>query len=129
MAKIYTATLLLSAALLFMVEPMFAKMVMPKLGGSPAVWNTAVVFYQVALLAGYVYAHAATTWIGARRQSIVHLAVLMLPLLVLPMAIPVSWNAPASSNPVGWMLILCRSFLDQPNAPEVVFLDQPQGRK
>ena len=53
---------------MFMVEPMFAKMVMPVLGGSPAVWNIAVVFYQSALLAGYIYARGAIAYLGFPRE-------------------------------------------------------------
>ena len=60
----FATTLLLSAALLFVVEPMFAKMVLRLLGGSPSVWNTCLVFYQAALLAGYVYAHLSVKWLG-----------------------------------------------------------------
>src|SRR5919202_1138475 len=81
---VYVATMFVSATLLFLVQPMFARMVLPLLGGSPAVWNTTVVFYQAALLAGYLYAHLATSWLGVRRQAVVHVALLLLPLFVLP---------------------------------------------
>jgi hypothetical protein len=54
---VFTATLFLSAALLFGIQPMFTKMVLPRLGGSPSVWSVAMVFFQTALLAGYLYAH------------------------------------------------------------------------
>jgi hypothetical protein len=57
---LYAGTLFLSAFLLFSVQPMFTKMVLPRLGGSPAVWNTAMVFFQATLLGGYLYAHLAT---------------------------------------------------------------------
>src|SRR5262245_59479490 len=69
---LYAAAVFVSATLLFMVQPMFARMVLPLLGGSPAVWNTTVVFYQVALLAGYAYAHLTTTWLDRRRQVALH---------------------------------------------------------
>ena len=103
---IYTITMFLSALLLFMVQPMFAKMALPLLGGSPAVWNTAMVFYQAMLLGGYVYAHVATRWLGARRQAVFHLLVLLLPLLALPIAIPAGWSPPAGANPAPWLLAL-----------------------
>ncbi|MCX6030329.1 MAG: fused MFS/spermidine synthase [Chloroflexi bacterium] len=106
MSKVYAVTILVSAFLLFLVEPMFAKMALPLLGGSPAVWNTAVVFYQVALLIGYVYAHAATAWLGVRRQGALHAILLLLPFLVLPIAIPPGWSPPAESNPIPWLLTL-----------------------
>ena len=87
MPLLFTVTLFLSASLLFMVQPMVGKMVLPLLGGSPAVWSTCMVFFQVALLGGYAYAHASTAWLGVRRQSIVHLGVLALPLIALPLGI------------------------------------------
>jgi hypothetical protein len=106
MAGIYTATIFLSAFLLFLVEPMFARMMLPLLGGSSAVWNTAVVFYQIALLAGYLYAHGAIAWLGVRRQSVLNLGLMLLPCLVLPLAIPRGLTPPTSTNPVPWVLLL-----------------------
>jgi hypothetical protein len=61
---VFGATLLVSARLLFWLEPMFTRMVLPRLGGSPAVWNTAPVFFQAALLAGYGHAHALARWLS-----------------------------------------------------------------
>jgi len=87
MHVLFATTLLVSAALLFALQPMFAKMVLPQLGGSPAVWSTCMLFYQAVLLAGYVYAHLTTRWLGPRRQAIVHLCLLALPWLVLPIAL------------------------------------------
>jgi hypothetical protein len=60
----YSITLFVNAALLFIVEPMVAKMILPLLGGSPAVWNTSLVFYQACLLMGYAYAHFGSRWLG-----------------------------------------------------------------
>ena len=104
MVALYAATIFTSAALLFLVQPMFARMVLPLLGGSPAVWNTAMVFYQAALLAGYAYAHASTARLGVRLQAAVHLFVLLLPLAVLPIALPTGWLPPTQANPVPWLL-------------------------
>src|SRR5216684_5130397 len=58
----FTAAIILSAALLFMVQPMFTKLVLPRFGGAPAVWSVAIVFFQTALLAGYAYAHWLTRY-------------------------------------------------------------------
>jgi hypothetical protein len=69
---LYAVTLFLSAALLFSVQPMIAKMILPLVGGSPAVWATCMVFFQAALLAGYAFAYATTIWLGVRRQTILH---------------------------------------------------------
>ncbi len=106
MLVLYTVTIFLSAALLFVVQPMFARMVLPLLGGSPAVWNTAMVFYQAALLGGYAYAHASTARLGVRRQAVWHLLVLLLPLSILPIAIHAGWTPPADRNPIPWLLAL-----------------------
>jgi hypothetical protein len=87
MLLVFALTLFTSATLLFLVEPMVGKMITPLLGGTPAVWNTCMVFYQAVLLLGYGYAHLSTTWLGARKQAAVHLALLLLPFLFLPLAI------------------------------------------
>ena len=68
MALFFAVTLFVSAFLLFLVQPMVGKMVLPLLGGAPAVWATCMVFFQALLLAGYAYAHAATRRLGGRRQ-------------------------------------------------------------
>ena len=87
MLLLFAATLFCSALLLFQVQPMVGKMLLPKLGGAPSVWNACMVFFQAALLAGYGYSHATSAWLGSRRQAILHLPLLLLPLLVLPIAI------------------------------------------
>src|SRR5262249_47153823 len=102
----FAATLFLSATLLFLVQPMFAKMVLPLLGGTPAVWNTCMVFYQAALLLGYAYAHFTTAWLGVRRQAVVHVGILLLPLLALPITVAEGWVPPGDSNPIPWLLAL-----------------------
>src|ERR1700733_4201160 len=86
MLALFATTIFLSAALLFCVEPMIARMLLPLLGGAPAVWVTCMLFFQSALLAGYSYAHATLAKLGARRQALLQLAWLALPLLVLPIA-------------------------------------------
>ncbi|MCC7104492.1 MAG: fused MFS/spermidine synthase [Chloroflexi bacterium] len=106
MLGLYVVTMFVSATLLFLVQPMFARMVLPLLGGSPAVWNTTVVFYQAVLLAGYVYAHASTAWLGVRRQAALHVGLLALPLLVLPIAVPGGSIPPTDANPIPWLLSL-----------------------
>ena len=106
---VFSFSMFLSAALLFVVEPMIGKMLMPMLGGTPAVWNTCLVFFQAMLLAGYLYAHAAIRFLGRRTQIAVHIVVVALPLLIaglLPLHIPAGWEPPAESNPVGWVLLL-----------------------
>src|SRR5437870_4388348 len=84
---LFAGTLFLSSALLFLIQPMFAKMVLPLLGGTPAVWNTCMVFFQSALLAGYAYAHVASGRLRARGQVLLHLGLLALPIVTLPIAV------------------------------------------
>jgi hypothetical protein len=104
MLPLYMIAIFLSAALLFVVQPLFARFALPLLGGSPAVWNTALVFYQAALLVGYAYAHFSTRWLGPRRQAALHAALLALPLLALPIGIPAGWLPPGSGSPIPWLL-------------------------
>src|ERR1700721_502835 len=97
---VFAFSMFVSAGLLFLVEPMVAKMVLPLLGGTPSVWNTALVFFQAVLLAGYLYAWAMAKWLGRRTQIIVHLAVAIAVLADFPPHIPAGWEPPAQSNPV-----------------------------
>ncbi len=103
---VYTGTLVLSAALLFTIQPMFASMVLPLLGGSPAVWNTSMVFFQAALLAGYAYAHFSTRLLDVRRQSLLHLFLLVSAFIVLPIAVAKNWSPPTETTPVLWLIAL-----------------------
>jgi len=103
---LYTITLFLGSMLLFLVEPMFAKMALPLLGGSPSVWITSMLFFQAVLLAGYAYAHAGTGKLGARRQAAVHMALLAVPFLTLPIAPRRGWAPPATGGQVVWLLAL-----------------------
>ncbi len=104
MVALYAVTVFVGASLLFLIQPLFARMVLPLLGGSPAVWNTAMVFYQSVLLAAYGYAHVSTTRLGIRRQAGWHLVLLAAPLAFLPVAIPAGWPPPPSDAPLPWLL-------------------------
>jgi hypothetical protein len=97
------ATLFLSAFLLFSVQPFFAKLVLPRLGGSPAVWSVAMVFFQSVLLAGYGYAHFLTSRLPLRLAVILHVAVLTLAALALPIAIPQGWDRPPADGQAFWL--------------------------
>jgi hypothetical protein len=96
----------LSAFLQFWIEPMFAKMVLPMLGGAPSVWNTCVVFYQATLLAGYVYAHLITKGGKFQWQMIFHLSLLFSVFLVLPIGVAQGKPPPVGENPVLWLFLL-----------------------
>jgi hypothetical protein len=82
------------------MQPMVGKMILPLLGGTPAVWSTCMVFFQAALLGGYAYAHASTAWLRVSRQAILHMAVLALPLAVLPLAVNPAFLRGGETNPV-----------------------------
>jgi hypothetical protein len=93
---LFIATLFLSAFLLFLVQPLVAKMVLPIYGGAPAVWMVSMVFFQLALLGGYAYAHWSVRALGVRRQRFVHLALFGLAGLTLPFAATGGWRGEAS---------------------------------
>lgn len=100
----YTATTFLSALLLFSVQPMFAKMVLPVLGGSPSVWAVAIFFFQAALLVGYCYAHFSIARLSTDITGAVHLVLCLLALLTLPISLPSGWNEPPPGEPQYWQL-------------------------
>lgn len=85
---------------------MFGKMILPYLGGSPSVWNTCMVFYQALLLLGYIYAHFSTKILGIKKQSILHIILMILPFVVLPIKIPFGWNPPVIENPIPGVISL-----------------------
>jgi hypothetical protein len=101
---LFAGTLFLGAFLLFVVEPIVAKAVLPTFGGAPMVWNTCVVFFQVVLLAGYGYAHAARRWLESQRHAFVYAILLALPLLTLPFATHID-ALPPGKGPTAWLLL------------------------
>jgi hypothetical protein len=97
----YAGLLLLSSCLLFLVQPLVARMMLPGLGGTPVVWNTAQVFFQGALLGGYLWAHLLTRHLSLRGQVIAHSGLLIASCVTLPLVIP---TPPPGAAPVGWLL-------------------------
>lgn len=100
----YMLTLVTSAALLFWLQPMIAKFILPRVGGAPAVWNTAMMFFQAALLAGYIYAHVLSRHATIRVQVAVHITLLIVCVAWLPIGIDPHSTPPADSNPSWWVL-------------------------
>jgi hypothetical protein len=100
----FTLTTFLSALLLFSIQPLFAKMVLPVLGGSPSVWAVAMCFFQGALLAGYCWAHLLRRFASIRVAGMLHLALAALALLALPIALPAHWGEPPPGAPYRWQL-------------------------
>lgn len=105
MPLLFATTLFVSATLLFTVQPLVGRLLLPALGGSPVVWNTCLVFFQGVLLLGYFYAHATIRWLGVRRQIWLHLALLPLPLMVLPITLTDLPPSGVEAAPVGWLLL------------------------
>jgi hypothetical protein len=100
----YTAAIFVSALLLFSVQPLFTRMVLPRLGGSPAVWSVAMVFFQSLLLAGYAYAHYLMQLRNRMIPVAVHLVLLVIALLTLPLSIANGWGEPPTSGYAFWLL-------------------------
>lgn len=103
---VFAATIFLSAFLLFSIQPFFTKLALPRLGGSPAVWSVAMVFFQGVLLLGYAYAHGLAKLRDIRVAAAIHLAVLASAFLVLPIAIPAGWERPPESGQALWLLAM-----------------------
>src|SRR5688500_8246716 len=115
LVSVFAAAIFLNAALLFSVQPLFTKMVLPLLGGSPAVWNTCLLFFQALLLGGYLYAHLTSRWLSSRTQAILHVSLLIAAILVLPIHVPESWRQPPGiALPIGWLLGLLTVSLGLP---------------
>jgi len=106
---LYTLTIFLGSGLLFLVEPMVAKMILPVFGGSPAVWNASVVFFQLMLLVGYAYAHGSIR-LFKNRQPILHVLVLAIALIVLPFGIKPGYTPNQSGMPalevIGLLIVM-----------------------
>lgn len=101
---IFASALFLSAFLLFAVQPMFTKMVLPILGGSPSVWSVAMVFFQAMLLAGYCYAHLLIRALPIRHAAFVHLGVMAIAFLALPIALSSGAYSPPASGEATWLI-------------------------
>lgn len=101
---VFTLSIFLSATLLFSVQPLFAKLVLPLLGGSSSVWNTAMVFFQGMLLGGYIYAHLISKYLKLSLQIICHTVILSLGLFFLPLAIASGWTPPEGGAQAYWLI-------------------------
>lgn len=111
---LYGATIFLSAFLLFLIQPIFAKLILPWFGGSSAVWTTCLVFFQTALLAGYLYAHLLTRRRSARAQPMVHSALLAAALLLLPVMPGERWKPSGPGDPAWQILAMLTAVLGLP---------------
>jgi SAM-dependent methyltransferase len=107
-------TIFWGAFLLFLVQPLIAKFILPWFGGSPAVWTSCMLFFQVLLLGGYAYAHFSISRLLPRRQVMLHLALLVVALALLPITPGDHWKPLDSSNPTGRILLLLLACLGLP---------------
>jgi spermidine synthase len=112
--SLYGATLFLSALLLFAVQPMFTKMVLPRLGGAPTVWSVAMVFFQAALLCGYAYAHLVVRRLPLGLGALVHLGVLAAAAATLPIAIAQGFGTPPTDVIAPWLIALFAASIGLP---------------
>jgi hypothetical protein len=110
----FIAAISLSAGLLFAVQPMFTKMVLPKLGGAAAVWSMALLFFQTTLFAGYVYANVLTRFAPTRTAVVVHLAVMITACFALPVHIAAGWTKPPPFTEAQWVLDLFAASIGLP---------------
>ncbi|WP_394753030.1 spermidine synthase [Crenothrix sp.] len=100
---LFALTLFTSASLMFVIQPMFGKILLPLLGGSPAVWNTCMVFYQTILFLGYFYAHVLSTRFSQHQQILIHIVVIVVSFLALPLGLPDNAVPPTEGNPAFWL--------------------------
>src|SRR5512139_3340715 len=109
----YAGTIFLSAFLLFLVQPIIARQILPWFGGASSVWTTCLVFFQSTLLAGYAYADA-TTRLGARRQTLLHVALLVISVATLPIIAAEGWKPHGDEAPIGRILLLLAATIGLP---------------
>jgi len=103
---LYAATIFLSAFLLFAVQPLMSKYILPWFGGGPGVWTACMLFFQCVLLVGYSYAHLISSRLGPSRQAVLHLGALALSLLLLPITLDPSWKPAGAEPPTRHILAL-----------------------
>jgi len=103
---IHAATIFLSSFLLFMVQPLIARLILPWFGGTAAVWTTCMLFFQTVLLAGYAYAHATSARLAPRTQALVHTILLLAAIALLPIAPGEAWKPQGEEEPVSHILLL-----------------------
>ena len=110
----YALTIFTGAFLLFQVQPLIGKYILPWFGGGPGVWTTCMLFFQVLLLGGYAYAHFTSRWLKPRTQAIVHLVLLAAALALLPITPGDSWKPHGGGNPTLQILALLAASLGLP---------------
>lgn len=111
---LFAATILLSAFLLFEVQPMIGKIILPWFGGSASVWSTCLLFFQAALVAGYLYAHCSTRYLKPRQQAVLHMLLLAVSIALLPILPAPDWKPAHPGDPSGRILLLLAATIGLP---------------
>lgn len=111
---LYACTIFLSAFLLFQVQPIIAKIILPWFGGTAAVWTTCMLFFQTTLLVGYLYSHWTTTKLSPRKQANLHMLLLLLSIVALPVAPGERWKPTGLENPTTQILLLLAATVGLP---------------
>src|ERR1019366_9506089 len=111
---LYAITIFLSAFLLFQVQPLIAKIILPWFGGSAAVWSASMLFFQLLLLAGYGYAHLSIRFLKARSQMMLHVALLAASCLLLPILPNPMWRPTQAGDPTFRILLLLGATIGLP---------------
>jgi len=111
---VYAATIFLSAFLLFQVQPLIAKFILPWFGGSAAVWSAALLFFQLVLLAGYLYAHCLVRFLRAKQQFLVHSTLLAFGFATLPIVPAAHWKPLGGDDPTWRILLLLTATIGLP---------------
>src|ERR1700687_1095951 len=110
----YACTIFLSAFLLFEVQPMIGKIILPWFGGSASVWSTCLLFFQSALLGGYLYAHCSTRFLKPRQQAMLHLPLMAASIALLPILPSPDWKPSQPGDPSGRILLLLAATIGLP---------------
>ena len=111
---LFCAAVFLSAFLLFQVQPLIGKFILPWFGASPGVWTTCMLFFQIVLLVGYAYAHFIVTRLSARRQAVTHICLLGLAVLTLPITPAEGWQPGTEDEPIGRILLILTASVGAP---------------
>ena len=110
----YALVIFVSAFLIFLVQPLIAKQILPWFGGSAALWGTCLLFFQTALLAGYAYADALNRWLSLKRQVILHSGLLIAAAITMPIIASPAWRPEGSEEPIGRILGLLAATIGLP---------------
>jgi len=111
---LHAAVIFVSAFLIFLVQPLIAKQILPWFGGSAAVWTTCLLFFQTALLAGYAYAHALNRWLSLRQQAMLHSALLLVACVLMPIVVAEHWRPVGTEEPIARILMLLGATIGLP---------------